>query len=655
MAGDVSLYHQTVEIRISYELGFKVNDASQGQTGVNANVTVKVTSLSQQVVSAATPLTLAADPYYVGASSILDRLVVAARAWVEGSSEGVQAVSVQKVDGPSAPSTRVWLTSPGVSNLDHVLLHRKDELEHTIGVSITDVGVGTCEEAAQEDLGCSEGCAAQASVTSGFSVVDANTSAVVGPWVGVHSGCGCARFAPADDTVCSADTCLNGGHCVPTPTGTRCICPHGTFGSRCKILSRHFEGGGPGGETGGRNQMEEDLGGWAWVPSIPSCAEVHLSLEVLTGSPDATLLYSGPDHLPPAQGANSDMLALELRGGRPSLLLDLGAGPAALSLNASYSLADSTWHRLDLIWKDELVEMIVDLCSGASIDGPPAKSSKSALNDSETPTSSPPIPPDAHTCRGAARLSRGALLLNAAQPLQVGGLAHPPPAHTVYGWPKPILARPLRGCVRNLRINGEHPPPPPPPHPHHPPTLPQQYPHPLRPPHVIFHSVCLLSVLSEAVFFVFQLIDLGHGLLGQKSSPGCKSADCLASGISCGVHGRCHGSPGYLRCECQPGWSGPDCATPSTPTAFQVNSYVKLALSFTPLAYTTTVHLRFRTWQRRGELVVLSSQHGRDRFAVQLDNGRLCLVLQLHPDPQRSLCLTRAQVTDGQWHTVSAS
>ncbi|XP_042883447.1 putative neural-cadherin 2 isoform X2 [Penaeus japonicus] len=608
--GDLSMKPGTPDGR--YELGFKVSDASQGQTGVNANVTVKVTSLSQHVVSAATPLTLAADPYHVvrqerkGATSILDQLVLAARAWVEGSSEGVQAVSVQRLEGPSAPSTRVWLTSPGVSNLDHVLLHRKDELEHTIGVSITDVGVGTCEEAAQETLGCLEGCAAHASVTSDFSVVDGNTSAVVGPWVGVHSGCGCARLALADDSVCSPDTCLNGGHCVPTPTGTRCICPHGTFGSRCKILSRHFEGGGQGDKAGGRDRVEDDLGGWAWVPSIPSCAEVHLSLEVLTASPDATLLYSGPDHLPPAPGANSDMLALELRGGRPSLLLDLGAGPAALSLNASYTLADSTWHRLDLIWKDELVEMIVDLCSGASIDGPPAHSSKSALNDSEIPTSSPPIPPDAHTCRGAARLSRGALLLNAAQPLQVGGLAHPPPAHTVYGWPKPILARPLRGCVRNLRINGE-------------------------------------------------LIDLGHGLLSQRSTPGCKAADCLSSGINCGVHGRCHGSPGYLRCECQPGWSGPDCAAPSTPTAFQVNSYVKLALSFTPLAYTTTVHLRFRTWQRRGELVVLSSQHGRDRFAVQLDNGRLCLVLQLHPDPQRSLCLTRAQVTDGQWHTVSAS
>lgn len=95
-------------------------------------------------------------------------------------------------------------------------------------------------------------------------------------------------------------------------------------------------------------------GGWAWVPSLPSCAEMHISLEVLTRSGDATLLYSGPDHLSPGAGDDSDMMMLELRDGRPALLLDLGAGPVALSLNASYSLADHAWHRLDLIWRDEV-------------------------------------------------------------------------------------------------------------------------------------------------------------------------------------------------------------------------------------------------------------------------------------------------------------
>lgn len=53
--------------------------------------------------------------------------------------------------------------------------------------------------------------------------------------------------------------------------------------------------------------------------------------------------------------------------------------------------------------------------------------------------------------------------------------------------------------------------------------------------------------------------------------------------------------------------------------------------------------------------MVLWSQHGRDRLAVQLVRGQLCLLLRLHPEPPRALCLTRAQLTDGRWHSVSAA
>lgn len=51
---------------------------------------------------------------------------------------------------------------------------------------------------------------------------------------------------------------------------------------------------------------------------------------------------------------SSDVVLLELRGGRPSLLLDLGGGAVTLTLNTTYTLADNTWHRIDLIWKDEV-------------------------------------------------------------------------------------------------------------------------------------------------------------------------------------------------------------------------------------------------------------------------------------------------------------
>ncbi|KAG7158558.1 Neural-cadherin-like 23, partial [Homarus americanus] len=370
-----------------------------------------------------------------------------------------------------------------------------------LGVTVQDVGVGTCAEAAHDtheaarnthrpahttqrnthttthktthtthqsahqSTRCVGGCRAWAVLGDGFSVVDAKAWAVVGPRMGVETKCGCGNLPPpAYAHTCTPQTCLNGGRCLPTPTGTRCVCPHGTWGFRCKILMRHFEGSSEvvkDSRDAAASSVPRDhvvgggnpVGGWAWVASIPACPEVHISLEILTTSENATLLYSGPDDLAPPPGTSSgEVVVLEVRGGRPYLLLDLGGGPVTLALTASYSLADSAWHRIDLIWKDELVEMIVDLCSGGSIDGPPTPPTRPAHNQSAPPIPPPPIPPDAHTCRGAARLPRAARVLNTPQPLQVGGLAHPPPAHTVYGWPEPPTARPLHGCVRNLRV-----------------------------------------------------------------------------------------------------------------------------------------------------------------------------------------------------------
>lgn len=127
------------------------------------------------------------------------------------------------------------------------------------------------------------------------------------------------------------------------PLPPRCVCPHHTRGAKCKLLSRHFRGG-------------DKQRAWAWVPSVPACAEVHLSLEVLTRSQDATLLYAGPDRpppIPPGQ-ANRDVVALELRAGRPSLLLDLGGGPVTLTLNTTAPLSDNTWHRLDVLWRRQV-------------------------------------------------------------------------------------------------------------------------------------------------------------------------------------------------------------------------------------------------------------------------------------------------------------
>ncbi|KAK3863954.1 hypothetical protein Pcinc_030318, partial [Petrolisthes cinctipes] len=784
----------------SYELGFLVNDLSQGQVNVPANVTVKVRSVRSYDVTQATLLTLEVTPRQVitpetrDGFSLLHRLVIASRAWVKGGSgevlawldevEQAQAAKrgvgrrgetakrggdgrntetgrrrgevrvseemrrghgrqthmerkdeVMKRQGGTAttagnerlmldrsgsksgsvlgqdpPRTRVWVVAPGVRNLNHILLYHRQQLAEAVGVGVGAVGVSGCEEGARE---C--GCWAWVELGEGFAVVDANLTAIVGPRVVVRRRCDCHAPTPVQPNTCRPDTCLNGGRCVPTLLGTRCICPYNTWGSRCKVISRHFEGGGEG-------RGEDPGGGWVWLPALPSCAEVHLSLEILTLAQDALILYSGPQRLPqrllqdtksqlsntgdaatsapPTEGQDearqssadeddmtpdasslkeggrvsdggSDVVLVELRAGRPFLLLDLGGGAVTLALNASYSLADNTWHRIDLIWKDELVEMIVDLCSGESQD---ARLSEDPTTSSTNTT----YLPDAHTCRGAARLPgtahthtraahthtrathshtrathshirathahswaahtlktshthtgtahthpgtahthpgaahthpEAAHILNSGRPLQLGGVAHPVLVDAPHGPSTPLKLVPFTGCVRNLRVNRE-------------------------------------------------VLDLGENLLSKHSSPGCPSADCLHAGLSCGLHARCRGGgAGELRCECEGGWwggGGGQCSTPTIPATFLLNSYVRLALSFTPLGYTTTLTLRFRTRMGGGQLVSLSSEQERDHLALLLVNSRLCLFLQLHPDPVTSLCLTHAQVTDGQWHSVSA-
>ena len=102
------------------------------------------------------------------------------------------------------------------------------------------------------------------------------------------------------------------------------------------------------------------------------------------------------------------------------------------------------------------VQVIVDLCSGGNLEDQLAiRRRSSALDTNFTTPTFLPSPLDAHSCRGSVKLPQGARLLNVGQPLQVGGMAHPVPAHTLYGWLEPLLALPFHGCVRNLRVNGQ--------------------------------------------------------------------------------------------------------------------------------------------------------------------------------------------------------
>lgn len=93
----------------------------------------------------------------------------------------------------------------------------------------------------------------------------------------------------------------------------------------------------------------------------------------------------------------------------------------------------------------QLVEMVVDLCLGGRWDESPPTPTQSATNSSVTP-----ILPESSMCKAVTKLPMGSRVPRAGRVLQVGGLVHPLP-------PSAAVTRPphFRGCLRNLRVNGE--------------------------------------------------------------------------------------------------------------------------------------------------------------------------------------------------------
>nr|XP_053656449.1 putative neural-cadherin 2 [Cherax quadricarinatus] len=105
-------------------------------------------------------------------------------------------------------------------------------------------------------------------------------------------------------------------------------------------------------------------------------------------------------------------------------------------------------------------------------------------------------------------------------------------------------------------------------------------------------------------------------------------------------------------CECEPGRGGADCTASTHPASFSSSSYVKVALSLAPAPNTTSIQLRYRTWEEWGQLIAVTSQHGRDLAALHLVDGHVCLKMLLHPTALVHLCLSQVLLTDGEWHTV---
>ncbi|XP_064098213.1 neural-cadherin-like [Macrobrachium nipponense] len=381
--------------------------------------------------------------------------------------EGEQPVSSNSSSEPPAPTVYVWVSVKNEKDvfvdpvrLQGMLSLHKDKLEKATGLSVSlkdpppvfDEKGPAAQQVPQTDA-LSRGYPPHlegpedsslstlklsyedaASVTSSAStalplqVVDANVTSLVTPLLIRRRECGSREssrgrgFALHDSDTCVPSSCLNGGRCLRFPSGSRCVCPGGSWGPQCKILSRTFRGSG-----------------WVWLKPLPPCLPTTLSLRVLTSRPHGLLLYSGPldPHSQPLGSSHwslpSPMLALQVVERKPQLIVEGIGSSFVLEVNAS--VTDGEWHTIHLHLHSQGVVLMVDFCG---------------LGWDET------ISDDSHcVARKSWDLPGGLKAWEALGPLQIGGLAQGPQWSKDYGWSQAPTPHSLDGCLSNLNVNDQ--------------------------------------------------------------------------------------------------------------------------------------------------------------------------------------------------------
>ncbi|XP_069978400.1 LOW QUALITY PROTEIN: neural-cadherin, partial [Penaeus vannamei] len=618
-----------------YELHFSVSDRVWGQHNVRANVTVGVRYLTHEALAHAVPITLTpTTPSTLtagwtpqrGGGGLGTLTKAVQRALGGGDSNTVDVVSVYGRPEPSpaavssspptppsaepAPSVRsrrtparapyacVWVSVRAADDtfmdpvkVQGVLALHIQQLEQTMNLRISfEDPLSPAMQGGEVSSSCSPSFPSFLPIPHSHlsfpslllfpsplppilpQVVDTNSTSLVTPRLTrAHD---CRLHARDGDAACTERSCLNGGRCVRMEKGNRCVCPGGASGPRCKVAARSFRGSG-----------------WAWVPPLPPCLPSTLSLRLLTRRPRALLLYSGPlsatsarPRFPP-----TPMMALQLVDGRPQLLMEGARGRVRLQVNASVSTG--TWHTLHVHLNGQGVSLMVDFCG------------RGWTNDL---THS-----DAHCIARAAWAESHATEGWAGQgPLQVGGLAHPRPRPSDYGWSEAPVKEDLEGCVSHLRVND-------------------------------------------------QLIDLGEPAYSSGSERGCtpQAAVCREKVGDCGFRGRCVGGLDHPECQCDPGWAGPGCTTPTEPISFGRDSYMKVATPVTLDPYAVTAQLRVRARGRPdGVLLKVLAVDRSTALMLQLRAGVACAWASGAASGEAAAaleaCVEGFPLGDGAWHTV---
>ncbi|NXG56211.1 CADN protein, partial [Hemiprocne comata] len=290
----------------------------------------------------------------------------------------------------------------------------KNEIQSALQLNISQIDVDECRSA-----NCSSDCTNYLSVSDIPTVLDTGSVSFVSVTTTTSVVCTCS----ARDRVhqpCSSyprSPCLNGGMCIDTLNGYRCLCPALFHGPDCQQTKHSFHGNG-----------------YAWFRPIRPCFESSLSLEFITVVPDGLLLYSGPLSNP-EPGSAENFIAIELSGGVPVLKMSHGSGFVVLQFPSYLNVADKKWHRLEVRTSGQDVRFVLDQCSAAVVSEIEGVGEGLSTEDRTN-------------CEVFGSVPRKARYLNANHVLQLGGVKESLP----YSYPE-LLHKHFSGCLRNFILD----------------------------------------------------------------------------------------------------------------------------------------------------------------------------------------------------------
>ncbi|XP_014797646.1 PREDICTED: neural-cadherin-like [Calidris pugnax] len=292
----------------------------------------------------------------------------------------------------------------------------KNEIQSALQLNISQIDVDECRSA-----NCSEGngCTNYLAVSDSPTVMDTGSVSFVSITTTINVVCTCSARDRVHQS-CSSypqSPCLNGGMCIDTLNGYRCLCPASFHGPDCQQTKHSFHGNG-----------------YAWFRPIRPCFESSLSLEFITVVPDGLLLYSGPLSNPEA-GSTENFIAIELSDGVPVLKMSHGSGFVMLQFPSHLNVADKKWHRLEVRTNGQDVRFTLDHCSAAVVSEIEGVGKWLSTEDRTN-------------CEVIGSVPQRSRYLNVNHVLQLGGVKESLP----YSYPQ-LLHKHFSGCLRNFILD----------------------------------------------------------------------------------------------------------------------------------------------------------------------------------------------------------